>query len=190
MAHTYIKSSLWHKEKIKDPYKTISDVFNFAEINLYRKTIKHFLLFAEEDKPYDKKPPGYFLQNLEQIEAIINAASLINKENVNLHKSKPRSQSNGKQVQEQSMDWNSFPRSLSTKEYNNPHLVIRNFFRYLKLSEWKQCLKSILELSLTEDNIRGSMLEINTLSIYLHLTKLVESVYLIHETYLNTQDNK
>ena len=180
MAHLYINSSLWYKEKINDPMKVISAAFDFAEIEVYRKTLKHLLLFAEIKQPYNKKEPGYFLQNLEKIEAMINAAFIINKENLKSITRRPSFSKIDIDSQINSLNWNTFPRSLSFKEYNNPEAVISKFFKYQKLSDWKHCLKSILDLTLTSDNIHESMLEINAFSTFLQLTKLIESVHLIH----------
>ena len=120
---------------------------------------------------------------LERLESGINAAYLINKEkkksplsigkddvfNPNLYCSWHADQG----------EWDFFPRSLSLKEYIDPYLVFKRFFKYLTLAEWKDELRELMEFALGKTSFSEACVDFDTLQIYFHLTKLVEAAHLI-----------
>lgn len=183
MKHEYLETSLWYKEKIKDPYQVIAEFFSAADIASHRKRIRDVLKAACSDHIWRKENPGDLLYDFKLIESVINAAYLINKEkkkspidiatydllNKNLYCG----------LHAGSNEWDFLPRSLSKKEYINPYLTFKRFFQYLKLHEWKQELSYLLDYALVNTSLSEAGIEIDVLSIYFHLTKLVEAAHLI-----------
>jgi hypothetical protein len=181
--HDYIDTSIWYKNEITDPYQTITELFTAADLAYYRRTIKGALNAACSDKVWNKTSPGDLLWFLERLESGINAAYLINKEkkksplsigkedvfNPNLYCSWHADQG----------EWDFFPRSLSLKEYIDPYLVFKRFFKYLTLAEWKEELHELMEFALGKTSFSEACVDFDTLQIYFHLTKLVEAAHLI-----------
>lgn len=181
MKHDYLETSIWYKERIKDPYQVIAAFFSAADIASHRKRIRVFLKASCSDKIWRKDNPGDLLHDFKLIESVINAAYVLNKEkkkspieitsydllNRNLYSN------------DMDNDWNCFPRSLSRKEYINPYRVFKNFFDYQELEKWKKELQAILNYALVSTGLTESETELNVLSIYIHLNKLVEAAHLI-----------
>jgi hypothetical protein len=185
----YIDTSIWYKNEITDPYQTIAEFFTAADVAYYRKTIKGALNAACSSKIWNKSSPGDLLWLFERLESVINAAYLINKEkkksplsigkedvfNPNLYCSWHADQTK----------WNFFPRSLSLKEYIDPYLVFKRFFKYLKLPDWKQKIHDLVDYALVTTSVSEAALDFDTLTIYFQLTKLVEAVHLIDVREIN-----
>lgn len=178
--HDYLSTSCWYKEIITDPYQVIAELFTFADITFYRKMIKGVLSFTNRGKIYRKDSPGDLLFEFKMLESAINAAYVISKEKKEspiivedyslLNKNLYCGQHVG------SSEWDFFPRTLSVKEYKNPYLAFRNFFKYQKLDKWKEDLQEVLNYSLSKYT---DGLELELLAIYFHLTKLIEAAHLI-----------
>ncbi|SFW82283.1 hypothetical protein [Chitinophaga sancti] len=179
----YIESAVWNKEEISDPYQVIAESFSSGSLVYYRKNIKKIIHFSFSEYSWKENPADIFYR-FGLIEKIINAAYLINKEqkknpldirpsdvfNPNLYSSRWGVNS----------DWENFPRALSMKEFMNPYLVLRRFFEYRKLSEWKDLLRSFSESIFDTQNIEyESVNSYDCLTIYFHLVKLLEAVHLI-----------
>jgi hypothetical protein len=181
MKHEYLETSIWYREEINDPYQVIAEIFSAADIASHRKRIREVLKAACSDHIWRKDNPGDLLYDFKLIESVINAAYLIKKEkkkspldiatydllNKNLY-------SDGSDN-----DWNCFPRSLSKKEYINPYRVFKSFFKYQKLEKWKEELQEILNYALVNMSLSEAGIEMDILSIYIHLTKLIEAAHLI-----------
>jgi hypothetical protein len=181
--HNYIDTSIWYKNEIADPYQAITELFTAADLAYYRRTIKDALNTACSDKVWNKTSPGDLLWFLERLESGINAAYLINNEkkksplsigkedifNPNLYCSWHADQG----------EWDFFPRSLSLKEYIDPYLAFKKFFKYLTLAEWKDRLRELMEFALGKTSFSEACVDFDTLQIYFHLTKLVEAAHLI-----------
>lgn len=76
-------------------------------------------------------------------------------------------------------DWEFIPHSLSLKEYSNPYVVFKRFFKFKELAKWKSDLRDILNYALTKESLYEAAVYIDCLSIYLHLMKLIEAAHLI-----------
>ena len=182
-AKDYLQTSLWYKEKITDPYQVIAEFFCSAGLTAYRKCIKAALGAASGKHIWRKYNPGDLLYEFKMIESVINAAYLINKENKTsplIIKKESSFNPNlfcGWHVD--STQWDYFPRVLSFKEYVNPYLTFKRFFKYLSLPKWKQELQDLLEYALVETSLAEAGIEKDMLSLYLHLTKLIEAAHLI-----------
>ncbi|MGN6437600.1 MAG: hypothetical protein ACTHMM_13755 [Agriterribacter sp.] len=179
--HQYLQTSLLYREKIKNPYEIISDFFCAADLAAHRKYIKQLLQAAQSNKSWNKGAAGDFLNRFRLLESVINAAYLINqvkkKSLTSLGNDDPfnkRYFSNGNGT-----DWDCFPRSLSMKEYIDPYLVFKRFFKYLELSGWKEELKYLLDYALLNMSLSEAGVDIDILAVYIHLTKLTEAAHLI-----------
>lgn len=179
----YLEDAVWSKDEISDPYQTIAEFFDAANVVSHKQNIKNAIKAAWSDRICNKKNPGVLLHHFKLLESVINAAYLINNEK----KKSPLSIGKddvfnpnlfcGRNDGLTKMDY--FPRMLSLKEYVNPYVVFKRFFKFKPLTEWKQELNDIVEFALIETSFWDVGIEFNTLQIFLHLTKLVEAVHLV-----------
>ena len=179
----YIETSIWYKDEITDPDQIIAEFFSAAGLDANRKIIRNLLFAANSTKVYNKDLPGDLLYHMGLFESLINAAYLINQQkrkspleisnydvfNPNLFRGWGRD----------TTDWEFIPHSLSLKEYTNPYVVFKRFFKFEELSKWKSDLRDILNYALTKESLFEAAVYIDCLSIYLHLTKLIEAAHLI-----------
>lgn len=185
----YLKTSLWYKEKITDPYQVIAEFFSSADIAYYRKSIKDILMAASSANVCSKSNPGNVLYRFERLESVINAAYLLNREKkqspLDIGKEDVFNPNLYCGWQADLSEWDFFPRILTLKEYINPYLVFKRFFKYHQLAEWKKELQDLLQYALITDNLFEVGLFVDTLSSYFHLTKLVEAAHLIDVREIN-----
>ncbi|HEY4290234.1 MAG TPA: hypothetical protein VGN00_24200 [Puia sp.] len=185
----YLENSNWYKEEITDPYQVIAEFFSAADMKGHRKIIKDLLFAANSKKIYSKDSPGDLLFHMKLFESLINSAHLINQE-----KKKSPLEISDYDVfnpnlfrgwDSDSNDWDFLPRSLSLKEYRDPYVVFKRFFKFMDLASWKRDLQEVLDFALVKDFLFEAGVFIDCLSIYLHLTKLIEAAHLIdvRETY-------
>jgi len=182
-ANDYLRTSLWYKEKITDPYQVIAEFFCSTHLTAYRKCIKDALKAAAGKFIWRKYNPGDLLYDFKMIESVINAAYLINKEN----KTSPLTISKESSFNPNlfcgwhadSTQWDYFPRALSFKEFSNPYLTFKRFFKYLSLPKWKLELQDLLDYALVETSLSEAGIEKDMLSLYFHLSKLIEAAHLI-----------
>ena len=187
--HDYLKTSIWYKEEITDPYEVISEFFHDSDLAAHREMTAEMLLAAHSERVYDLTTPGDLLLQFKFIESVINAAYLINKEEkespLKIEKSDVFNPNLFCSWHKNLTEWDFFPRELSLKEYVNPYLAFKRFFKYMKLPEWKEVLQEILDYALASDSICETVLKIDTLSIYFQLSKLIEAAHLIDVREIN-----
>lgn len=171
----------WYFSEIHDPYQVFAECFNFAGISRFRSFITDTLLSIHKDKVYKKLEPSSVLHEFRIINSVIIVAHFINLQKKKgpidfffgeLMDTRYYSEGNKKTV-----DWDCFPRMLTIKEYKDPYLVFKRFFKYQSLEDWKMDMQMVIERvlsSYTED------LSLKLLPIYLHLVKLMEATYLIN----------
>lgn len=184
MKHDYLESSLWYREKIKDPYQIIAELFSVADLSSHRKTIKELIQAASTSGIWRRNNPGDLLHYIKLYESLINAAYLINKEIRKTGVIIGQIDILGPNLQavwlSGSSGWDTFPRLLSFKEIVNPYLVFKRFFKYLPISQWKQELQYLLDYALIKPSLFEAGIEIDSLSTYINLTKLIEAAHLIY----------
>lgn len=181
--HEYLETSVWYRDEISDPYQVIAEFFSQADVVSHRKIIRDTIRAACSDRICNKKNPGGVLFDFKILESIINAAYLLSKEK----RESPLSISRDSLFDPNLYcgwhaglnEWDFFPRMLSLKEYINPYLVFERFFKYLTLGEWKRELEDLVEYALARTSLWEAGIDLDVLSIYLHLTKLVEAAHLI-----------
>jgi hypothetical protein len=168
MKQDYLKTSVWYKEPIDDPYQLIAEFFDSADIAYYRKHIKSIIQTAGSYNCWKKKDPGYLMDEFRLLESIINAAYLLNHQ-----KKKDPLCIDPEDVFDPNLfvGWGG--------EFANPYLVFKRFFRFQELAKWKQDLQCLLDYSLRSLNILEEEENINLFGLHSHLTKLVEAAHLI-----------
>lgn len=180
---SYLATSIWYKESIIDPYQVIAEYFKFDTVVSHRKTIKKVLKACSTDKLYRKSNPGQILYEFKMLESVINSAYIIiqdKKENPLVLNPADTLNKNLYCGRQQFLtEWDYFPRSLSMKEYINPYRAFERFFNYLSLEKWKLILQQILEYAISNTSFLENGETLDILSIYFHLTKLVEAAHLI-----------
>lgn len=176
MKHDYLESSIWFREKIKDPYQILAELFSVADLPTHRKTIKDLVQAASTSRIWRRENPGDLLHYIKLYESVIDAAYLINKDKRKTEIINPKLEMGWDSG---SSGWDSFPRHLSFKEFSNPYLVFKRFFKYLPLYQWKKELRYLLDYALTRPSLFEAGIEMDTLSTYIHLTKLIEAAHLI-----------
>lgn len=77
-------------------------------------------------------------------------------------------------------DWNEFPYLLNCNEWEEPRLVLQDFFQYLSIHEWKSELNLWLQAGLSKESVFDITKPERILPVCLHLRKLVEAASLIH----------
>ncbi len=179
----YLETAIWYKEKITNPYEVIAEFFFDADIATHRKMVRDILLAANSDKIYDKDSPCDLLLEFKFLESIVNAAYLINQKGKNsplkIEKNDVFNPNLYYSWHKDLTGWDFFPRVLSLKEYVNPYLVFRRFFKYRELPGWKEILQEIQDYALAKSNVSESVMNIDTLSVYFFLSKLIEAAHLI-----------
>lgn len=182
--HEYLATSIWYREKITDPYQIFAEFFSAADVVSHKKTVDDAIRAASSGRIYDKRNPGDLLFSFGLLESIINAAYLLNKE-----KKKGPLLIEVNNVFDPNLfrgwlggdltDWDYFPRMLSLKEYKNPYVVLKRFFKFQNLADWKTDLRTIAEYALVKTSMSEASMDMDILSIYLLLSKLIEAVHLI-----------
>jgi len=181
--HEYLETSLWYREEITDPYQVIAEFFSHADVASHRKVIKDTINAACSEHICNKKNPGDVIFDFKILESAINAAYLLNKE-----KRKSPLSINKDNLFDPNLfcswhagfnEWDYFPRVLSLKEYINPYLAFKRFFKFLTLAEWKRELQDLVDYALARTSLWEAGIDFDSLPIYLHLTKLVEAAHLI-----------
>lgn len=183
MKHDYLETSLWYREKIMDPNQVIAQFFTSGDIASYRKTIRKIVQAACSNRIYSKNNPGDLLYKFKMLESVINSAYLINQEK----KKSPLliTQSDAFSAElfagshAKTTAWDYFPRLLSWKEFSDPYLAFRRFFKFAAISRWKDDLNCLLDYSLGKTNLFEAGIDIDIFNIYLHLIKLVEAAHLV-----------
>jgi hypothetical protein len=182
-APDYLISSIWYKKLINDPYKVIADLFDFADASDFRKDLREMFRAAYGEHYWKKGSPGRLLFVLEQVEAGINAAYLINKKHKESHQRITKEDAFNPQLfcgqHVNLMKWDFFPRMLSFKEFADPYKAISKFFSYCSLKEWKEILKELCEFALSKGSIQETIEYPDSLTLYEHLIKLIEALHFI-----------
>jgi len=185
----YLATSHWYREVITDPYQIIAEFFSADDIASYREHIETLLLAAHSNDIWNKSSPGDLLYYLKLLESVINAAFLINK-----HKKHSPLNISERDIFNPNLyfgghggatEWGCFPRALSLEEYQDPYLAFRAFFKFMTLDQWKEELTEISECALVNMSLTEGGVEIDTLPLYIHLTKLVEAAHLIDVREIN-----
>jgi len=180
----------WLREVIHDPYKVVTRCFEIETIVTYRKTIKNSLFFVEKKKIFHKEHPCNLVFDFKVFNSIIKAADCINRQN-----REPTSNISSTDFMDTRLysresreftEWDFFPRHLTRKEYKNPYRVLKIFFQYQSAQQWELTLHDVLDAALSS---YGEETDLDLLSIYYYLLKLMEALNLIELRELSVANN-
>jgi hypothetical protein len=68
---------------------------------------------------------------------------------------------------------------IAGKNEKAAYLAFKRFFKYLTPDEWKDELHDLMEFALGKASFSEACVDFDTLTIYFHLTKLVEAAHII-----------
>ena len=170
------------KPDINAPRDIIVDFFYNDDLGSYRKIVRKFLSAACTDGIYRDCDPGDLLFDIKLLLGLINATFLLRAEKVG-DRTPVVDVFNTKfycRGADPEVAWRAFPRTLSFKEYENPYRAFRRFFRCRSITEWQELMDDLLGFALCKDSILEVNIELDILSIYFHLVKLIEAAHLIY----------
>jgi len=175
----FFDTQCWMNEILIDPYKVIAELFSSSECYHLRVVIRKMIQCTTSSKIYSDKPPADVILYLRMVSSIIRAAyplkdkkrgeivvdkdDLLNKKYYRSHYTLTNK-------------WTDFPRFLTKKEFCNPYIVFRKFFKYKSLITWINTWRDIVDGALNPDGV--GYLE-HELTVYIHLAKLIEAVHLV-----------
>jgi len=179
----YLQSSIWYKQEITDPYQLLAEFFSTYNVSYMRKAVQQIIRAACSSYVWNKGTPEDLLFHFENMESVINACFIIN-----LEQKKSPIEVNNEQLFNRNLfrswqanytDWDEVPKFLSIKEYHNPYLCIKKFFKYHNIHKWKGLLNKILQYAFSSDSIYEEIIDFDTLMVLNKLTGLIEAVHLI-----------
>ena len=179
----YLATSIWYKLEITDAYQIIAEFFSTYNVSYVRKTMQQIIRSAYSDYVWAKGTPEDLLFNFEKLESVINACFIINRE-----KKHSPIEVNSEQLFNRNLfrgwhanytDWDEMPKFLSIKEYHDPYLGVRRFFKYKNVHEWKELLNKILHYAFSSSSILEEVANFDTLTVLDKLTRLIEATHLI-----------
>jgi len=178
-------------EEIEDPQKVIESFFDHCSLKMYRKYISSVLKSAYADSHWTKDVPAALLRLHEHIERLIEAAFIINFNPTNIKFNESLIVNENVLTEEiiepslyvgrnaNSSNWDFFPRYLSEKEFLNPCRVFKKFFAYKNLPAWREQVYKLIYYALISDGTDTAGVEIDYLTVYILLQKLIEASHLI-----------
>lgn len=169
----------WHGKIVTDPYQVIAEVFGDADMKYFRNVVRKLICCAVAEKVYKEESPGDVILNFKIIRSLIKAGYSLKGKKCSAIEIDEEDIFDNKYFRSHyrsSEDWKDFPRCLSKKEYCNPYLAFKKFFKYQPLEKWVKDWENIVELALVSDS---QVLQHSELVLYFHLAKLVEAAHLI-----------
>ena len=174
------ETKCWEYEVIKDPYQVFAKCFCFADISSFRKAIGQVLLFATTSKVCNKEEPAALLAKFKAVISIILAADKINQSKKSSPLKLTLKEFTDKRLYARPYstcpEWECLPKMLTTKEYRNPYIVFKKFFKYQAIEKWREDIELVLDYALASYN---DSCDLNLLQMYFHLTKLMEAAHII-----------
>ena len=174
---------------MSEPQSIIQDFFSALPLSSYRKYINSCLVAACRRDYWRKEDPGSLIYFQKKMEDLMDAAKSLS--------DLARTSKSGfvllpavldqKLIDpEHYMDqglghtqWESFPRNLSKREFLDPYLVFKRFFRYKSQEEWHNDFREIISYALSPHSCLEDLTDLNLLKINRLLLKLTEAAHLI-----------
>lgn len=178
-------------EEIANPHLVISSFFREYGLQDAKKYISSWMTAVYEKVDWVRKSPNNLIYFTERLFRLIEAGWLINQMDNSKRLANLSLQYDMEKIDLMNPDlycktifkespWEYFPRNLNQKDYTNPYKVFPKFFKFHTLNEWKDELRNILQLALSNFDIEDSGEAINTLGYKKRLDKLVDACHLIN----------
>ncbi|WP_460687430.1 hypothetical protein [Niabella aquatica] len=140
------ETQCWLYQPVTDPYQVIAGIFAEAQVHDFRKLVKKLVSHACNKSAYKGQPREDVLLYMKLIRSLIKAANAL-KHQKRCPAAIPKNDLFNKKYYcshyVSANAWKEFPRHLSEKEYGNPYLVIKKFFRHQPPTRWLQCWKQV-----------------------------------------------
>jgi len=175
-----------------EPFAIIEDVFSAVPLSHYRKYIISTLKAASSDHYWKEEDPGSLLYFRKKIGDLMDAAQQLNVKTRDKKAIKQKALVKPGAPDQEIIDprlymysqikhtqWEAFPRSLSKKEFVDPYLVFKRFFRNRSLKKWHRDLEEMIFYALSPHDCVEDLLDLDLLRINQLLQKLVEAAHLI-----------
>jgi len=175
---------------MSDPRTVIQDFFSALPLPQYRKYINSCLRAANSRHYWTKEDPGSLLYFQQKIEDLMDAAKLLS--NGKAGSKKPKTVLSPEELEREMIDpvlymdkyqghtqWETFPRYLTKKEFLDPYLVFRRFFRYKSRNSWRNDFREIIFYALSPHSCSEDLVDLDLLKMSRHLLKLTEAAHLV-----------
>lgn len=184
-----MKHYLSEDKAIQFAYSSIHDFFDCYGLEDAVRTWESIILAAGSKRPWSREVPHHLLLFIEKLEELckaavtisnggIHATAMVNKPGKvllpNIHR-----QPDFVNSQRHSNAWNCFPRSLTEKQYMDPHRAIKKFAGFMPETSCKKILKNVQEYALSGSTIDGVYNSGYMFKIRLRLLQLIEACHLI-----------
>ena len=162
-----LESHFWAVDKIENPFKILEAMFDYMDIEQYKKMIGDVLEYIYTRKVYCMENPGEMLLYYKVFRSFVKACYLL--------------QFSEKTVKDDIFcEWVPciYLASLSRAEYSNPLLVFKSAFQEKTLDEFELFLFEIFQFALspiTDDDSNDRVMP------YIHLIKMLDAAQLIFE---------
>ncbi|HVZ56021.1 MAG TPA: hypothetical protein VG870_05130 [Chitinophagaceae bacterium] len=154
-------------------YQVLEEVYAFAEVPTLQDFLDQFCEAAVSEKyGWKQGSPGNLLYFAEILEFLVEVGYLLNRQ------TSPKSWNLTKR-DVSTLPGSALPVRLTSQEYRQPRLVLRQFFRAASLPAWKLTLHNWLESALSNFSIVENTEPAGLLAFRRYFEKLVEAGYLI-----------
>ena len=175
-----LDTQCWLYDVNTDPYQVFAEAFSTAVIGSFRRFIKNIMHYAETNEIYSEKSPCDVLLFMRMVRSLIKASDNlkgIKKGPIIVTEAEAFNKKYFRSHYITTSDWEDFPHFLSVKEFCNPYMVFKKFFKYQHADKWLYDLKEIVDAALS--NYKGE-LGLEMIAMYSHLVKLIEAAHLIN----------
>lgn len=186
-----------------EPFAIIEDFFSAIPLPQYRKYIFSMLKAANSKKYWKKEDPASLLYCQKKLSDLMGAALLLNVKSTLVNGKKSKASIAPAELDREIIDpslymdknllhiqWEVFPRNLSKKEFLDPYLAFKHFFRNRNLKVWRRDLTEMIFYALSPHDSAEDLLDLKFLEINSQLQKLVEAAHLIWIREINPAQEK
>ncbi len=182
------KYRLINSYSFPDPYRDIAEFMSLWDVHGHRKYISGWMTAVNRNDFWRVSTPSELLFYCGRLLVLIKALRKLSIENkkrktaIDLLKEKGHSAKTDLLHPALFMEgrpgeslWDEFPRNISLEEYNDPYLIVSEFFGWYSLDEWKRELYDLLFDALSRNAAARDIRQIE-----IRLQKLVEAAHLIY----------
>ena len=162
-----LESHFWTVDKIENPFKILEAMFDFTDIEHYKRLMGEVAEYVYTRKVYYMENPGELLLYYKVFRSFLKTCYLL--------------QFSKKTVKDDVFcEWvpGIYLASLSRAEYNSPLLVFKNAYEDMTLEEFELFLFALFKFALsptTNDDCHDMV------TPYIHLIKMLDAAQLIFE---------
>ncbi|PBJ15916.1 hypothetical protein [Flavobacterium sp. ACN6] len=164
---TAFGTSLWAGIETGNPFKAITAVFDFADLDYYKQNLTEAVIYSYKTKVYEQENPSNGFIFYIVFSSFVKVCYCLKK--------KSKKWKVGASIQSETQFHFT---SLTKEEYDNPFMVFQKAFEEKTLKEFELFLCQILEFSLSP--FAGDP-ESDLTTPYIHLIKMLDAVELIRE---------